>query len=86
MIKRLTKHGNSLALVIDRGVLDLLIGVAVLKGGLLASGQRNHRAAPKMGILQPRGEVGGTDRLRHAHTRPPSDAGIAVGHVGRRLF
>lgn len=24
MIKRLTKHGNSLALVIDRGVLDLL--------------------------------------------------------------
>ena len=24
MIKRLTKHGNSLALVIERGVLDLL--------------------------------------------------------------
>ena len=24
MIKNLTKHGNSLALVIDRGVLDLL--------------------------------------------------------------
>ena len=24
MMKRLTKHGNSLALVIDRGVLDLL--------------------------------------------------------------
>ena len=24
MIKRLTKHGNSFALVIDRGVLDLL--------------------------------------------------------------
>ncbi len=24
MIKRLTKHGNSLALMIDRGVLDLL--------------------------------------------------------------
>lgn len=24
MVKRLTKHGNSLALVIDRGVLDLL--------------------------------------------------------------
>jgi antitoxin component of MazEF toxin-antitoxin module len=24
MIKRLTKHGNSLALVIDKGVLDLL--------------------------------------------------------------
>jgi len=24
MIKRLSKHGNSLALVIDRGVLDLL--------------------------------------------------------------
>jgi antitoxin component of MazEF toxin-antitoxin module len=24
MIKRLTKHGNSLALVIDRGVLNLL--------------------------------------------------------------
>jgi antitoxin MazE len=24
MIKRLTKHGNSLALVLDRGVLDLL--------------------------------------------------------------
>ena len=24
MIKRLAKHGNSLALVIDRGVLDLL--------------------------------------------------------------
>jgi len=24
MIKRLTKHGNSLALVIDRGVLDIL--------------------------------------------------------------
>lgn len=24
MIKRLTRHGNSLALVIDRGVLDLL--------------------------------------------------------------
>ncbi|MGQ0615090.1 MAG: AbrB/MazE/SpoVT family DNA-binding domain-containing protein [Planctomycetaceae bacterium] len=24
MIKRLTKHGNSLALVIDRGILDLL--------------------------------------------------------------
>jgi antitoxin component of MazEF toxin-antitoxin module len=24
MIKRLVKHGNSLALVIDRGVLDLL--------------------------------------------------------------
>lgn len=28
MIKRLTKHGNSLALVIDRGILELLdIGV-----------------------------------------------------------
>ncbi len=24
MVKRMTKHGNSLALVIDRGVLDLL--------------------------------------------------------------
>ncbi len=24
MVKRLTKHGNSLALVIERGVLDLL--------------------------------------------------------------
>ena len=24
MIKRLTKHGNSLALVIDKGILDLL--------------------------------------------------------------
>lgn len=24
MIKRLTKHGNSLALIIDRGILDLL--------------------------------------------------------------
>ena len=24
MVKRLTKHGNSLALVIDRGILDLL--------------------------------------------------------------
>jgi len=24
MVKRLTKHGNSLALVLDRGVLDLL--------------------------------------------------------------
>jgi antitoxin MazE len=24
MIKKLTKHGNSLALVLDRGVLDLL--------------------------------------------------------------
>ncbi len=24
MIKRLTKHGNSLALVLDRGILDLL--------------------------------------------------------------
>jgi antitoxin component of MazEF toxin-antitoxin module len=24
MVKRLTKHGNSMALVIDRGVLDLL--------------------------------------------------------------
>ncbi|OGP26353.1 MAG: AbrB family transcriptional regulator [Deltaproteobacteria bacterium GWA2_57_13] len=24
MMKRLTKHGNSLALVLDRGVLDLL--------------------------------------------------------------
>ena len=24
MVKRLTKHGNSLALVIDKGVLDLL--------------------------------------------------------------
>jgi antitoxin component of MazEF toxin-antitoxin module len=24
MIKRLTKHGNSLALVIDRGILELL--------------------------------------------------------------
>ena len=24
MVKKLTKHGNSLALVIDRGVLDLL--------------------------------------------------------------
>jgi hypothetical protein len=24
MVKKLTKHGNSLALVLDRGVLDLL--------------------------------------------------------------
>ena len=24
--------------------------------------------------------------LRHAHPRPPGDAGIAVGHVGRRLL
>ena len=24
MVKRLTRHGNSLALVIDRGILDLL--------------------------------------------------------------
>ena len=65
---------------------DLLIGIAVLERRLLAAGQGDHRAAAEIGILQPGSEVGGADRLRHAHPGPLGDAGIAVGHIGRRLL
>ena len=49
MIKKLTKHGNSLALVLDRGVLDLLetdnpLGIG-LKEPLMAQEGSTH--APK---------------------------------------
>ena len=56
----------------ERRVGDLLIGVAVLERGLLAAGQRDHRAAPEIRVLQPGREVGGADRLRHAYPRPPA--------------
>jgi hypothetical protein len=70
----------------QRRVGDFLIGVAMLERGLLAPGQRHHRTAPEPCILQTRGEVGGADRLRHAHPRPAPHPGIAVGHVGGGLF
>ena len=70
----------------QRRVRDFLVGVAVLERRLLVAGQRDDRAAPEPGILQAGGEIGGADRLRHAHAGPAGDAGIAVGHIGRRLF
>ena len=65
---------------------DFLVRVAVLERRLLVAGEGDHRAAAEIGVLQAGGEVGGADRLRHADARPPRDAGIAVGHVGRRLL
>ena len=50
------------------------------------SSRRNHRGAPQKGVLQARRQIGGADRLRHAHPRPPGNAGISIGHIGRRLF
>src|SRR2546430_10446321 len=65
---------------------NFLVRIAVLERRLLAAAEGDHRAAAEPCVLQTRGQVGGTDRLRHAHARPPGDAGIAVGHVGRSLL
>ena len=70
----------------QRRVRDFLIAVAVLKRRLLAAGQRYHRGVPEPRVLQSRGEVCRTHRLRHADPRLSRDAGIAVGHIGRGLF
>ncbi len=60
---------------------DFLIGVAMLHGGLLVAGHRDHRNTAEIGVLQARGEIGGAHRLGKADTRPAGDPGIAVGHV-----
>ena len=70
----------------DRRVRNFLVRVAMLKRRRLASGQRNHRGAPQKRVLQPRRQIGRADRLRHTYPRPPDNPGIAVGHIGRRLF
>ena len=70
----------------QRGVGDFLIAVAVLERRLLAPGQRHHRNAAEIGVLESGSEVGGADRLRHAQPRPPGDTGIAIGHIGGRLL
>ena len=70
----------------QRRVRDFLVGVAVLERRFLMAGQRDDRAAPEPGILQAGSEIGGADRLRHAYARPSGDAGIAVRHIGGRLF
>ena len=70
----------------ERRVRNFLVRIAVLERRLLAAAEGDHRAAAEPRVLQTRGQVGGTDRLRHAHARPPGDAGIAVGHVGRGLL
>ena len=70
----------------ERCVGNFLVGIAMLKRRRLAAGQRNHRAAPQKGVLESRGQVGGANRLRHAHARPPDNPGVAIGHISRGLF
>ena len=67
-------------------VLDLLIGVAVPGEGRLAARDRKDRRPVQPGILQARGKVGGTDRLRHADANAAGHPRVGVGHIGRRLF
>ena len=59
----------------QRRVRDFLVGVAMLKRRRLAAGQRDDRAAPEKGVLQSGRQIGGADRLRHAHPGPPGDRG-----------
>jgi len=65
---------------------NFLVGVAVLQRFRLAAGEGDDRHPAEIGVLQPRGEVGGADRLREADARPAGDAGVAIGHVGDRLL
>ena len=67
----------------ERCMGDFLITVAVLERRLLAPGQRHYRAAAEPRVLQARGEIGCTHRLRHAHGGLAGDAGVTVGHIGR---
>ena len=65
---------------------NLLIGIAMLHGGLFAAGERDDRRVGQKRVLQAGREVRRTDRLREANRRTPGDPGVAVGHVSDGLF
>ena len=69
-----------------RQMLHFLVGVAVLLAVDDPPGERKHRRAGQIGILQPGSEIERTDRLRAANPDAPRDAGIAVRHVGGCLL
>ena len=68
------------------GVLNFLVGVAVLVGQGPVAGDGDDRREAQEGVLEAGGQVGGADGLGHAHRRAVGGAGVAVGHVNRRLF
>jgi hypothetical protein len=80
-LRRVLRHRRE-----ERRMRHLLVGVAVLMTDRLVPGQRQHRAAPQPGILQPRREIGRADGLRRHHARASGDPRIGIGHVDRRLF
>ena len=67
-------------------MLDFLVGVAVLVGQGPVAGDGDDRGKAQKGVLQAGGEVGRADRLGHADRRAVGGAGVAVGHISRRLF
>ena len=71
---------------VQRQVGDFLVGVAVLQRGLLAAGQRYHRAARQPRVLQACRQIGRPHRLREAEHRPAGHPRMAVGHVGHGFF
>ncbi len=79
--RRKLGHGGK-----KRRVRNFLVRIAMLKRSWLAAGQRDDRARPRKGSCKSGSEIGGADRLRHAHPRPPRNPGISVGHISRRLF
>ena len=72
--------------LIERCVVDLLIGVAVAPARRLAACDGEDRRAVQPGVLQPCREIGRADRLRHADANPPGHPGVGVGHVGGSLL
>ena len=66
----------------QRAVINLLIGVAILEGCDMATGDGDHRRMTEVGVLHAGGEIGRPHRLRHADAGPAGDARITVGHVG----
>ena len=80
-LRRMLRHRGE-----QRRMRHFLIGVAVLMADRLVPGQRQHRAAAEIRILQPGGEIGRADRLRRHHAGPAGDPAIGIRHVDGGLF
>ncbi len=83
IINRRVELGHGLE---RRNIVDLLIHLAELGFRVAAAGHGDHWGVREEGIAQAGSEVHRADHLRHADAGPSAGAGVAVRHIGRRLF